>query len=120
MVEVLLALEDVGAVALLKGLLLAEAVEVVPTLGRSRAEALGGLRVDVEGFLGGMLPFNGGLEEVEARGFSGDLSLSVPLGFEDGVDTRGAGCSTGAMTGCASTLTTLCYHSANRLNSILV
>ena len=70
---------------------------MVPASGRWHVKVLGGLRGKVEGFLGGMLPLTGGLEEIDARGLSGDLSASAGLGFAEGVATRGGSLSTGAI-----------------------
>ena len=87
MVDVLLALDDVDAVALLVGRLAADVV-VGGGFGRSRVEALGGLRGNVDGFLGGIEPLSGGFCRLLIRDFSGDLGPSAEGGFEDGVDAR--------------------------------
>ena len=85
-VGVLLALDEVGAVALLVGLLAAEVVVI--GLGRSLIEALGGLRPDVNGLLGGIVPLTGGFWKLFGRDFSGDMGPFSEEGFEDGVDDR--------------------------------
>ena len=96
-VEVRLALEDVGAVALLNGRLPVKVVDVVPGLGRSRVDALGGLRVKEDGFFGGMPVLSAGLVDVAVRVFSGDFGPSAELGLDDGVEPRAGGFSTGAI-----------------------
>ena len=120
-VGVFLALDEVGAVAVLSGRLVLEAVDVAAGLVRSRVAAVGGLFVDidgfdaggglriegdgfegfgglrtkVDGFLGGalVLPLAGCLDVPAVRDFSGDLGPSAELGLSGGVDVRSKGLS---------------------------
>ena len=110
-----LALEEVGAVALLSGRFVDEAFDIAAGLVRSRVgtvgglfvmlkgldvegglrtedggfEELGGLRTKVDGFFGGALPLLAvGLADAAVRDFSGDLGPPTELGLRGGVVTR--------------------------------
>ena len=86
------------AIALLRGRLAFIVGALAPGLARSRMDAVGGLRVSVDGFFDGGPVFGGCFED---DGLSGDLSLgfvrdlgpSAELGLEDGVVDRAGGSS---------------------------
>ena len=90
-VGVLLALASVEVVRPLGGRLSGAGGALVPGVERSRVESIGGLRVKVDGFLGG-----GSFEVDVGRGFLGDfgpsfvgdLGTSAGLGFKDGIWDR--------------------------------
>lgn len=91
MVGVLLALARVEVVRPLGGRLSGGGGALVPGFERSRVEPVGGLRVNVDVFLGG-----GSFEVDVGRGFLGDfgpsfvgdLATSAETGFKDGVWDR--------------------------------
>ena len=88
MVGVLLALARVDVVRPLGGRLSGAGGALVPGFERSRVESVGGLRVKVDGFLGG-----GSFEVDVGRGFLGDfgpsfvgdLGATAKVGFRGGV-----------------------------------